>query len=116
MANTITRYTVLDAMIACGVSRQLTFQGESQALRLARDLFGDNHTACVDKTFTKLDADFKTYIEFSTNHGQIHLFPGVKSNIKAYVQWVRDEVRLGRDPSTAPYPVHRGKRTTQEIP
>ena len=37
--------------------------------------------------------------------GQIRLRPGPRKNIKAFVQWVRDEIRLGRDPAATPFPI-----------
>jgi hypothetical protein len=59
----------------------------------------------MDKGFTELDYEFKTYSELTINQGQVRLLPGTKRNIKAFIQWVREERRLGRDPSTTEFPV-----------
>ena len=53
--------TVVDAMIACGVDNDGLFMNETQAQRLASDIFGDQFTSCLDVTFKELDEHFKTY-------------------------------------------------------
>lgn len=97
--------TVRDAMIACGVDNTVSFDNLTRAQRLATDLFSDDFKSCMDKTFEELDADFKTYSDLTAAQGQIRLLPGVKSRIKAFVQWTRDELRMGRDPATTAFPV-----------
>ena len=37
--------------------------------------------------------------------GQIRLLPGVKKGIKVFIQWVRDQIRLGKDPASRAFPV-----------
>ena len=58
----------------------------------------------MDKTFEELDQDFKSYSDLTQNQGQIRLVPGTKTRIRAFIQWVRDEVRYGRDPASIPFP------------
>ena len=65
-------------------------------------------TTSKDVTFKELDDHFKTYSELTVAQGQIRLRPGVQKNNKAFVQWTRDELRLGRDPSILPFPVGQG--------
>ena len=96
-------YTVRIGMVECGVDDIVLFNGQTAAARLAEDLFDDNFETCLDKTHEEIDADFKTYSDLSQTQGQIRLLPGVKRNIKAFIQWVRDELRLGRDPSTGDF-------------
>ena len=91
-------YTVREAMTECGVDDVDLFDGRTQAERLATDLFSDDFHTCMDKTHAELDSDFKTYSDLTQVQGQIRVTPGVKKNIKAFVQWARDEYRLGRDP------------------
>ena len=38
--------TVVDAMIACGVDHEFLFLDETQAQRLASDIFGDQFATC----------------------------------------------------------------------
>lgn len=106
MAANIPAFTVEDAMLACGVPAAPLFNQQSPARRLARDLFADDFTTAMDKTFTELEDDFKTYSNLTNAQGQIRLLPGVKNNIKAFVQWTRDELRMNRDPATTPFPNH----------
>jgi hypothetical protein len=54
-----------------------------------------------------LDEHFKTYYDLSVQQGQICVRPGVRKNIKAFVQWARDEFRLGRDPGTVAFPINQ---------
>ena len=61
----------------------------------------------MDKTFEELDADFKSYSELTANEGRLRFSPGIKRNVKAFIQWTRDEIRLGRDPANTPFPVGR---------
>ena len=37
--------------------------------------------------------------------GQICTVPRVKKRIKSFIQWTRDEVRMGRKPASRPFPV-----------
>jgi hypothetical protein len=98
--------TVLEAMIACGVDNEVLFMEETQAQRIADDIFDNRFASCMDITFKELDDHFKTYSDLTVAQGQIRLRPGPRKNIKAFVQWTRDEIRLGRDPSMNPFPVH----------
>jgi len=98
-------FTVRDAMVACGVDDAALFQGQTAAQRIATDIFDDNFDSCMDKTFTELDSDFKTYLDLTIAQGQIRLAPGIKNRIKAFVQWARDQKHLGRDPANFAFPV-----------
>jgi hypothetical protein len=98
-------FTVRNAMIACGVNDEALFDGDTPAQRIAADLFGDDFSTCMDKSYEELNQEFKTYSDLTQNQGQIRLMPGTKRLIKAFIQWARDERRLGRDPSTIAFPV-----------
>lgn len=98
-------HTVLDAMILCGVDNIALFQQQTAAQRIARDVFRDTFSSCMRITFKELDDYFKIYSDLTAHQGQIRIHPGIRSSIKAFVQWVRDEIRLGRHPDNAPFPV-----------
>ncbi|KAI2503573.1 hypothetical protein MHU86_10860 [Fragilaria crotonensis] len=97
--------TVLNALIACGVDNVTLFMGETAAQRIADDIFDNLFITCKDMTFKEMDDHFKTYSELSAAQGQIRVRPGVRKNIKAFVQWTRDELRLGREPSASAFPI-----------
>ena len=97
--------TVLDAFISCGVDHVAQFMGETQAQCIADDILDNSFASCMDVTFKELDDHFKTYSDLSAAQGQIRLRPGIRKNIKAFVQWTRDELRLGREPNLTPFPV-----------
>jgi hypothetical protein len=92
-------------MIACGVKDEALFGGDTPAQRIAADLFGDDFSTCMDKSYEELNQELKTYSDLTQNQGQIRFMPGTKRLIKAFIQWARDERRLGRDPSTIAFPV-----------
>ena len=91
-------FTIRDAMIACGMHGVHLFDGETQAQRFATEVFDNDFTACMDKTFKELDGDFKSYSTLTIANGQVRLAPGTKRNIKAFIQWTRDRYRLGENP------------------
>jgi len=91
-------FTVEDALVRCGVQ-------DFDAAELAGGLFVDDFKTCMDKTFEELNIDFKGYSDLTQAQGQIRLAPSVKNKIRAFIQWVRDEYRMGRDPSSTEFPV-----------
>ena len=97
-------FTVQDAMIACGIDNVTLFDGSPPTTRIATDLFDDDFTACMDKTYEDLDDDLKGYSILTQAQGQIRLTPGTKKNLKAFVQWTRDRIRLGQDPAGIAFP------------
>ena len=68
--------TVVDAMITCGVEHDALFMDETQAQRLANDIFDDRFDSCLDITFKELDDHFKTYSDLTVLQGQIRIRPG----------------------------------------
>ena len=97
--------TVLDAIVACGVEHDALFMDETQAQRIANDIFDDRFVSCLDITLKELFELFKTYADLTVAQGQIRVRPGTRKNIKAFVQWTRDEFRLGCNPSSTPFPI-----------
>ena len=59
----------------------------------------------MDSTHEDLDDDLKSYSTLTSANGQIRLGPAQKKNIKAFIQWTRDQFRLGKDPSSTRFPV-----------
>jgi hypothetical protein len=84
--------TVLDALIACGVDNVAHFMDQTPAARIADDIFDYLFMSCLDISFKELDDHFKTYSKLSAAQGQICIRPGTRKNIKAFVQWTRDEL------------------------
>ena len=98
-------FTVVDALTACGVNNIVLFMDQTQAQRIASEIFDDAFISCMDITFKELDEYFKTYFDLTVAQGQIRLSPGIRKSIKAFVQWTRDEILLGRDPSSTAFPI-----------
>lgn len=99
--------TVLDAMILCGVNNTTLFENQTKAARFADEIFGNDFHMCMDKTFEELQSDLKSYASLPVTQGQIRTSPGIKQRIQAFIQWTRDKIRNGEDPSAEPFPVHR---------
>jgi hypothetical protein len=59
--------TVFDALIACGVNNVALIIDETQAQRIADDVFDSLFTLCMDLTFKELDDHFKTYSELTVS-------------------------------------------------
>ena len=79
-------FTVIDAMIQCGVDNVVLFNGSTQAIRIGTEVIDNDFQSCMDKTFDEIDEDFKTYPTLTQQNGQIRLDPGTKRNIRAFVQ------------------------------
>eukprot|EP00978_Attheya_sp_CCMP212_P045616 scaffold353478_cov28-Attheya_sp.AAC.1 len=73
------------------------FNGATASARMALDMFNDSFHSCMDKMFDEVDQDFKSYSSLTIAQGQIRLLPGIRTRIKAFIQWMRDELRLGRN-------------------
>ena len=92
-------------MIACGVNNVDILLGDTPAFCFATDILGNDFTTCMGKKIVELDSNFNTYSNMTQAQGKIRLQLGIKSNIKAFIQWVRDEKCLGRNPETVAFPL-----------
>ena len=97
--------TVRDQLTLCGVNNAINWHGQTQAQRIAADLFNDDHESARDMKFSDLTEDFKSYSALTVANGQIRLSPGTKRNIRAFIQWCKHVFRLGGDPALTPFPV-----------
>ena len=79
-------FTIRNSLIACGVDDVTLYDGETAAARLANDIFDDDFSACMDKTFEDLDDDLKAYSTMALAKCQIRLNPGTKKLINAFIQ------------------------------
>ena len=98
-------FTLANAMFNCGIMDAALFDGNTKASRIATELFDDNFTPFMDKTYVRLYDDLKSYSTLTAAHGQIRLTPSHKKNIKAFISWTRVHIRLGVDPITVIFTV-----------
>ena len=91
-------HTVAEAMLACGIAapKDATF---------ATEVFMDSFDTCRDMSEADLTDAFKTFSNLSVAEGRIRLLPAQKARVKAFLQWVKDQQRMGIDPSAMPFPV-----------
>ena len=98
-------HTVTDAMALCGLDNLAFFNGATNCQRFATDIFANDFNSCLDMTMTELEDDLKTYAQLTVNQGQIRARVQQKKNIKVFVQWAKDKIRFGEDPSAEAFPV-----------
>ena len=98
-------YTVHDGMVLCGIDNETLFQDQTPAERFASDIFSNSFSMCLDKTMEEVNNDIKQYSSLTQAQGQIRITPGNRQNIQAFMQWVRDMLRTGREPSLEPFPL-----------
>ena len=98
--------TVRDAIAACGVLNAAPlFGGRTQAQRIASDVFDDDFESCRYKSNDEIKEDLKAYSSLTVAQGQIRTHPGIKRNIRVFVQWTTDCYQRSKDPTLTPFPV-----------
>lgn len=101
-------FTVEDALINCGISDTIgvaAVDRRSNANRISDEMFDGQFETFKDITYKDLVTDLRTYSELTAAEGRIRLTVRQKKNIRALLQWVKDEYRYGRDPSSLQFPV-----------
>ena len=99
-------FTVRMALTSCGVDDITLFNGRTAAERMANEIFLDNFEVCMDKTADELKEDLKSYSNLTLAEGRIRTLPGVQNRIRAFIQWAKDQIRQGIDPTTRLFPVN----------
>ena len=107
-------YKVVDAMIDCGLNTTIIFNGATQAARIATEVFDDDHNSVIDKSYDELQEDLKAFSSLTVANGQIRLTPGTTRNIRAYIQWARDIIRVGEDPTNGGFNVADGRELVRK--
>ena len=98
-------FTVRQAIASCGVNDVALFAGQTNAQRISNDCFDDDFNSCLDKTFTEMDEDLKSYAQLTAANGRITTTPGTKRAIRAFIQWTKQQIRIAVDPTTLAFPV-----------
>ena len=101
-------FSIEDALILCGVSQTpgvVAVDRKSDAERMANEIFSNQFESCKDMSYKDITDDLKTYSTLTVNEGRIRLMVRMKKNIRALLQWVKDEFRYGRNPGMTEFPV-----------
>ena len=61
-------FTLAIAMFNCSITDPVLFHADTKASRIATEIFDDNFTSCMDKTYVKLDYDLKSYSTLTAAH------------------------------------------------
>ena len=70
----------------------------------ANEAFIDKFESCKDMSNEDLAEYFKTFSSITVGQGKIRLKPHKNNKIKAFTQWVKDQYRLGMDPTRLTFP------------
>ena len=68
-------------------------------------VFMSSFNTCRDMSDADLIDAFKAFFNLSAAEVRIRLLPAQKARIKAFLQWVKDQQRMGVDLSTGSFPV-----------
>ena len=98
-------FTVRMAIADCGVDDVALFNGETEAERIAGDLFSNEFGTCVDKTDTDLKEEMNNFANLTIANGRIRVAPGVHIAMKGFMFWASHCLRQGINPSTLPFPI-----------
>ena len=91
-------------LLQCGVPNDcILFNGATKAQRIATEVFSDDFNSCMDISHEDFEDECKTYCSLTVVQGQIRLNPGTKRNIKALIQWCREQIIVGNDPATVAF-------------
>ena len=103
--------TLQDALNACGVPQDgVLFNGATKTERIAHEIFDDEFQTCMDMSFDDFNSECKTLAGLNVNQGQIRLLPAVKRNIRGLIQWTKDKIITGGDPTMELFPVLEAPR------
>ena len=73
-------FEVVDAINQI-ITDQTLFNGSTKAQRIASEMFDDDFASCLDKSFTDIDEDLKSWCAMTVNNGQIRLLHLCRTNI-----------------------------------
>ena len=93
-------------MTAYLVKNVLPFEGQTQAKRLASDIFNNLFITCIEKTFDEIDAKFETYaawIRPKESFVCCHYSNTIQSIWPVGQNWGADQKKSSN------WPVHRSK-------
>ena len=102
----IQRFTARDGMVLCGFNNEAQLNGRTQAQRFVTDIFSDSFDIYLDKIVEEVNNDIKQDASLTQNQGQIMITPGNRQMIQVFIQWTRDMLRTGREPSLVPFLSH----------
>ena len=79
-------FKVAIVMFIFGNDSAPLFQEDSQAKKVASELFDDDFVSCMDKNVKELDDNLNSYSLLTAANSQIRLNMVQKKNVKAFIQ------------------------------
>ena len=108
-------FTVEQAMLQCGVPGAPLFGGESPARRVSTQIFMDSFDTTLSITIKEVGDALTAFTKLTVANGRIPLQPGVKRRVTAFVQWTRNLLRTGGDPTLTAFPVAEVIALTEDL-
>ncbi|CAJ1936128.1 unnamed protein product [Cylindrotheca closterium] len=71
---------------------------------MAEELFDNDFGTAMTKSIKQVNMDLAMLASLTAVQGRIVSRPRAQDQIRAFVQWVRDEIRMGRNPAQHPFP------------
>ena len=101
MDDQLPTYDVRDNMVRCGINNDEddAHEGDTDAERIAHDIFRHDFNSVMTIDMAGLSRDFKIYSNLTVAEGRIRVRPDQQKNIRAFIQWGRDQIRMGHDPT-----------------
>lgn len=98
---------VVNIMILCGLSDVVPDPNPngvaSPAERIAEETFQDSFEHCIEMSYERLVKDVRAYSRLPVD--PIHVSPGVRNKLHAFIEWAKHCYRCGFDPQTTVFPV-----------
>ena len=98
---------VTDILLIWGVHDVYLFEDLTKAERITTEVFDGDFESCMDKTLAEIDDYFKSSPTLTIRNGQIIPTPGIKINIKSFIQWSKDVISTGRYPTITAFPIDK---------
>jgi hypothetical protein len=88
----VTPYPVWAAIHECGVPR-------NDHRTASKGLLHNEFRKCIDLDETKLNRYLKTMASYTVQQGKIIFTIPERNAMTAFIQWVKDKIRCGKDPA-----------------
>ena len=90
MDDQLPTHDVRENMARCGIDddEENTHDGDTDAARIAHDVFRHDFNSVMSIDMAGLSRDFKIYANMTVAEGRIRVKPDQQKNIRAFIQWV----------------------------
>ena len=94
--------TITITIKLCGVladANAIIFDVSNASEMITNKVFNNNFNTFIYLKFSDVNKYWNTYGSLTVDEGRIRLIPRTKVNIRDFVHWVRDRIRMSEDPA-----------------